>query len=84
MFSHPKYHVGEMVQLLDKRHEQEYTIDARRNSILDNESVGIIIDIYFFWSEDGKPQYFVRWLDKNNWQTFEMEKDLNRVEQKNI
>lgn len=81
MFSHPKYNIGDMVLLLDNREEDGYAIDARRNRILDNESVGVIIDTHFFWSEDGKPQYFVRWLDEENWQTLEMERDLSRVEQ---
>ena len=80
MYSHPKYKIGDLVRILDNMDEDSYYTDARKNRIVEDNSVGVIIDIHFMYCERGKPQYFVKWIDTDNWQTLETEGDLIRVE----
>ena len=80
MYSHPKYKIGDLVRILDNMDEDSYYTDARKNRIVEDNSLGVIIDVHFMYCERGKPQYFVKWIDTDNWQTLEMEGDLIRVE----
>ena len=84
MFSHPKFAIGDMVRVVDGWDDDGYYTDTRKNVIIENNSLGVIIDTHFVFSDDGKPQYFVKWLDEENWQTVEAERDLIRVEQRAI
>ena len=43
MFSHPKFAVGDMVRVLDGWDDDGYYTDARKNVIIENNSLGVII-----------------------------------------
>jgi methionine aminopeptidase len=54
MFSHPKFHVGDLVRVVDGWDDDGYYTDARKNVIIENNSLGVIIDIHFMFSVEAE------------------------------